>query len=146
MSAPFAPGSIRPGCTVRLRVAQDGQEGTIEWLITRGRTRVDEGVLGHRTRLARTLMGRRVGEVVAHRQSGQAFWIRIEAIECPVGSTFRDLDQEPATLHGLGGLTVRIAYEEGWLGPLPQGNPEDDASRQPGENGGAGGYWDDGDL
>lgn len=136
MSAPFAPGVVRVGCTVLLRVARDGQEGTIEWLISRGRTRVDEGVLGHRTRLAGTLLGRRVGEVVAHRQNGQTFWLRIEAMECPVGTSFRELDREPATLFGLGGLTVRIAYEEGWFGPLPPGAIEDEVPRRPGEEAG----------
>ncbi len=144
MSAPFASGAVRIGCTVTLRVARNGREGTIQWLISRGRTRVDEGVLGHRTRLARNLIGRHVGDVVAHRQNGQAFWLRVEAIECPVGSNFREINQEPATMFGLGGLTVRIAYEEGWVGPMPTGITEEDASPQSGEN--YRGYWDDSEL
>lgn len=137
--APFAAGVVRVGCTVTLRVAHEGREGTIQWLITRGRTRVDEGVLGHRTRLARTLVGCRVGDVVPHRQGGQCFWLRVEAIECPVPSRRRDVEQEPTAVFGLGGLTVRISYEEGW-GWLPPSLL--DALH--GEE--HGGYWDDGDL
>lgn len=144
MNAPFAPGHVRVGCTVSLRVAKDGQEGTIQWLISRGRTRVSEGVLGRRTRLAKALLGRHVGEILTPDQTGSPFWLRIEAIEMPV-ATAEELEVEPATLYSLGGMSVRISYEEGWTGPLPEDNPAG-AGDGSGDQPYRGGYWDDADL
>lgn len=119
MIAPFAPGVVRVGCSVTLRIARDGREGVIEWLITKGRTRVEEGVLGRRTRLARCLLGRRVGDVVPPEEAPGRLWIRIEAIEFPVDGRLAALE-DPVVVPWVGGLTVRIAYDEGWNLPIPE--------------------------
>lgn len=120
MASPFASGEVRVGCTVTLRVARDGMEGIITWLISRGRTRLDEGVLGRRTRLARCLIGRRCGDVVPPAEAPGGIWIRIEAIEFPVDGRMAALE-DPLVVPWVGGLTVRIAYDDGWYLPITDG-------------------------
>ncbi|BDG60855.1 GreA/GreB family elongation factor [Caldinitratiruptor microaerophilus] len=142
MAQPFAPGVIRVGCTVTLRVSRSGREGTIQWLISRGRTRVEEGVLGRRTRLARALLGRHVGEVLSPRESGGPYWLRVEAIEMPVGGR-EAADEEPAATLGLGGLTVRIGYAEAWDGVFP--GDEEDSELEDGLDRPQEGRWEDGE-
>lgn len=74
---------VTPGCTVHVTLATDDGLQDAEYLISRGKTRLDEGVLNQRHRLARLMMGLSSGQVITPGGVCGIHWLRVNLVAPP---------------------------------------------------------------